>query len=67
MLELMETLELMEKGGEIVVTKGRRRTAEDLAVKYCCQVDGCDRFYSAESALQRHIKMKHRSIKVDPP
>ena len=67
MMELMETLEHMEKGGEFVAPKGKRRTAQDLIVKYCCEIDGCDKFYSAESALQRHIKMKHRDIKVDPP
>lgn len=36
MEELVKSLERIERGGEFVASKGKRRTAEDLVVKYCC-------------------------------
>lgn len=67
MQDLFTAMAGAERGERVVAAKGKRRHAGELAVRHNCPYENCSKFYSVESTLQRHIKLKHRSIKTDPP
>lgn len=67
MQDLFGGMAAAERGERVVAAKGKRRSAGELAVRHNCPFENCSKFYSVESTLQRHIKLKHRSIKTDPP
>jgi len=45
----------------------QRRCNKDILDKIPCNYAGCNRFYSSEATLQRHVKLKHKIVKDEPP
>ena len=45
--------------------KGKRRTPEDAFQQHYCP--SCPRYYTNDSSLKRHLKLKHLDIGDDPP
>jgi hypothetical protein len=65
MMELFAEISKQEQGSAPSLKKGKRRSPEDAFQKYSCQY--CAKFYTADSTLRRHIKLKHLDIGDDPP
>ena len=66
-MELFEEMSKVERGEHKQTKKFQRRCNIDILDKLPCNFAGCNRFYSSENTLQRHIKLKHRMLKHEPP
>jgi hypothetical protein len=67
MADLFECIVLREQGEEQVVRKHKRRNPEDIVEHHHCPYKKCARAYSSDSALKRHLKLKHLDLGDDPP
>lgn len=67
MMEMFEKMSKVERGEEKHTKKLQRRCKEDIAKEHQCPHSNCHRFYSTEATLQRHIKLKHKIVKNEPP
>ena len=66
MLTLFEDILMAEEGqGKDKTKKGKRRSVEDAYSPLPCPY--CQRCYTTDSSMKRHIKLKHLDIGDDPP
>lgn len=65
MLDFFNQMLQAEQGKQPAAKKGKRRTIEDAYERFECP--RCARFYTSDSSLKRHIRLKHDEFGDDPP
>lgn len=67
MSNLLADIIKREQGQCSEAVKRKRRCANEIIVKFACKHQSCNKLYSSETSLAKHIKLKHSCVKVDPP
>jgi hypothetical protein len=67
MEELFESICKVERGEGKMERRLQRRCKKDIIERHPCPHEHCKRNYSSQASLQRHVKIKHRSGRMEPP